>query len=370
MKNYKVMLRYLFALLIFIQGLIHLIGFAKAFGYGDVSQLTKNISKPVGMIWLFTALLFVVVAILLLLKKESWPIIVFVAIIISQLLIISDWKDAKWGTVANGIILFVSIAGYAQNQFESSFRKNVQANLDVTNTMRMKLLTKEDIQYLPLPVQRYIIYSEALNQPKVKNIRVTMHGEMRSKKMDWFKFKSVQYNFFDDASRLFFMKTMMFGIEVAGYHRYQNGIAGMQVKLFGLFPVMKATGPKMNIAETVTLFNDMCLMAPATLIDKRIQWESIDSLSAKATFTIESHKITATLYFNEQGQLINFISDDRYDTGDMKQYRFSTPVTVYQKINGRNVISFGEGVWHYPEGEFIYGKFYVENIEYNVSEVH
>lgn len=362
------MLRYLFALLILIHGLIHFMGFVKAFGYGTMAQLTKSISKPAGMLWLVTAILFIMATVLFLLKKEIWPIIIFIAIIISQVLIISVWKDAKWGTFANFIMMIVAIAGFAGNQFESSFRKNVQSKLSVTNNIKMDLLTKEDIQYLPLPVQQYIRFSEALNQPKVKNVKVVMYGEMRSKKMDWFKFKTVQYNFFDNPSRLFFMKAKMYGFEVPGYHRYENETARMQVKLFGLFPVMQAKGHKMDLAETVTLFNDMCLMAPATLIDKRIQWESIDSLSVKATFTNGINKITATLYFNEHGQLVNFISDDRYDIGDMKRYRFSTPVKKYQLLNGRNVISLGEAIWHYTEGEFVYGKFYLKDIEYNVTE--
>lgn len=361
------MLRYLFAFIILIHGLIHFMGFAKAFSYGNLTQLIKNISKPVGMLWLITAILFIIATIFFLLKKESWPVIAFIAMIISQILIITVWKDAKWGTIANIIILLVSIGGYAGYHFESTFRDDVKANLQATNAVKMDLLTDADIQYLPPPVQRYIRYSGALNQPKVKNIKVVLYGEMRSKTKSWFKFKSTQYNFFDNPARLFFMKAKMFGIEVPGYHRYQGGTASMQVKLFGLFPVMQAKGPEMNKAETVTFFNDMCLMAPATLIDKRIQWEPVDRLSAKATFTNGINKITATLYFNEQRQLVNFISDDRYDIGDMKQYRFSTPVKEYHEFNGRDIFSFGEGVWHYPEGEFVYGKFYLKSIEYNIT---
>ncbi|HET7115518.1 MAG TPA: DUF6544 family protein [Hanamia sp.] len=362
------MLRYLFAFLILINGLIHVMGFSIAFGFGNITQLTKNISKPAGILWLITAVLFIIATILFMLKKESWSVITFIAIIISQVLIITVWKDAKWGTIANIIILLVAIGGYAGYHFESTFRKDVKANLMATNATKMDLLTDADIQYLPLPVQRYIRYSGALNQPKVKNVKVVLYGEMRSKTKGCFKFKSVQYNFFNEPARLFFMKAKMFGIEVPGYHHYQNGTVEMKVKLFGLFPVMQATGPEMNKAETVTLFNDMCLMAPATLIDKRIQWETLDSLSAKATFTNGVNKITAALYFNEQHQLVNFISDDRYDIGDMKQYRFSTPVKEYNEFNGRNIFSFGEGVWHYPEGEFVYGKFYLKDIKYNVTD--
>jgi hypothetical protein len=92
----------------------------------------------------------------------------------------------------------------------------------------------------------------------------------------------------------------------------------------GLFDVVNIKGDIMNKAETVTVFNDMCLMAPATLIDPRIEWVSMDSLSAEASFTNGVNKISAMLYFNEQGQLINFTSDDR-SVLDMQQYRFQHP---------------------------------------------
>lgn len=123
----------------------------------------------------------------------------------------------------------------------------------------------------------------------------------------------------------------------------------------------------MFISETVTLFNDMCVFAPATLIDHQIQWKSIDENSVRAFFTNEGCTISAILYFNEKGQLINFVTDDRYDVRDMKKYRFSTPVDHYMEINGNRICTYGEAVWHYPDGPFTYGKFNLKTIEYNVS---
>ncbi len=362
------MLKYFFAFILFIHGLIHLMGFAKAFGYGNITQLTKDISKPNGLGWLLVALLFVVATLLFLLKKDTWPYIVIVAVVISQILIIPIWKDAKFGSIANVIIVLVAISAWSSQQFESTFKRDVKSHLLKKNTLQTDLLTEADIQSLPLPVQKYLRYSGAVNKPKVKNMKIVFDGEMRDKGKEFFKFNSVQYNFFDEPTRLFFMKATMFGTMVPGYHCYQNATATMQVKLLGLFNVVNAKGTEMNKAETVTVFNDICLMAPAALIDKRIEWIPIDSLSAKATFTNGINKITATLYFNVHGQLVNFISDDRYVIGDMKQYRFSTPVKEYIEMNGRNIWKYGETVWHYPDGEFVYGKFRLKSIEYNVAD--
>ena len=362
------MFKYLLSLIILVHGLIHCMGFTKGIGYSSASQLTKYISKPMGFLWLCTALLFVVTTVLHHYRKESWPYMAVAAIILSQVLIISAWHDAKFGTIANIIIFFVAIAGWGNQHFENKFIAHVKANLQNNNSSAAAFLLEADIQSLPQPVQKYVRYSGAINQPTLKSVRIVFDGEMRDKGKDWFTFKSIQYNLTEEPTRLFFMKAHMFGMMVPGFHNYQNKTAAMQVKLFGLFPVVQAKGNEMNKAETVTILNDMCLLYPSSLIDKRIAWSPIDSTSAKATFTNGDNKISAILHFNKLGQLTNFISDDRYAISDMKRYRFSTPVKNYKLINGRNVPTYGEAVWHYPDGDFVYGKFYLKTIDYNVYD--
>jgi hypothetical protein len=361
------MMKYILAFVVLMHGLIHFMGFAKAFHYGDMKQLTIPISKPVGLLWITTAFLFIITAALFLLKKEYWWVIAAAAVILSQIVISIGWKDARFGTIANIIILLAVIAGWGSSRFENSWRKDVSKHLEQTNRFTTELLLKADLQHLPQPVQRYLEYAGVLNKPKVKNMHVVFSGEMRDTGKDYFQFTSAQYNFFDVPARLFYMKGKMFGIIVPGYHRYMHATAIMNIRLFGLYPIVKKEGEVINKAETVTLLNDMCLLAPATLIDRRIRWEPVDSLSAKAIFTNTGITVSAVLYFNEQGQLIDFISNDRTAVADMRQYPWSTPVSDYKNINGLNIMSYGESIWHYPDGAFTYGKFHLEKIEYNVK---
>ncbi|WP_207726826.1 DUF6544 family protein [Anaerosolibacter carboniphilus] len=160
----------------------------------------------------------------------------------------------------------------------------------------------------------------------------------------------------------------MFGVPVIGFHAYAEGKAVMLIKLAGLFTVADGRGEEMNQGETVTIFNDMCIWMPASLIDKKIQWEEIDPLTVRATFHNKGNRISAVLYFNEKGELINFVSDDRYysPTGkNYRQVRWSTPVKNYKEMNGIKIASYGEAIWHFPEGEYCYAKFNVKEIEYN-----
>jgi uncharacterized membrane protein YidH (DUF202 family) len=361
-------MKVLFALLITIHGLIHFIGFAKAFGYGKIEQITKEIPKPMGMIWCITALALIIVGILFLLKKDGWSILAIIAAIVSQILIFTVWQDAKFGTIPNIIIIAVAILSLGITNFENSFHQDVRANLIRTNRLPIEMLTEADLQPLPESVQRYLRYANVIDKPKVKNVRIVFKGEMREKGKEFFPFTSEQYNFFDRPTRLFFMKAQMFGLTVPGYHKYSDAQATMDIRLFGLFPIVQHSGKIMDKTETVTLFNDMCLMAPATLIDRHIQWQELDRNSARAIFTNQGITISAILYFNDRGQLINFRSDDRTAISDMKQYPFFTPVADYQNIDGINIMSRGEAVWGYPDGNFTYGRFVFKNIRYNQSD--
>lgn len=360
-------MRIVLVLLIILHGLIHLMGFAKAFQFGEMAQFTKEISRPMGILWLLAALLFIVTAIGFFLRKDWWPILGIIMVILSQGLIFTTWADAKYGTIANAIILVVAIIGQSNLTFENSFKEDVAAAMSVV-APSPDILKDKDLESLPECVQNYLRYVGALGKPKVYNMKIVFTGEMRDKGKDWFKFTSEQYNFFGSPTRLFFMKAQVMGLPTYGYHKYTNEVANMRIKLLSLFSVVDLSEPELYPTETVTFFNDLCLFAPAALIDDRISWETLDSLSAKAIFNNNGTKISAILYFNEKGQLINFVSKDRYSVSEMKAFPFSTPASNYKNINGYQLPSYGEAIWHYPDMDFVYGKFEVVDLSYNVTD--
>ena len=88
-------------------------------------------------------------------------------------------------------------------------------------------------------------------------------------------FDAEQQRFVDQPTRLFLMRARMFGVvPVEAFHRLIDGHATMRVKVAGAIPMTNARGVEMDRAETVTLFNDMCLLVPGTLVDPGIVWES------------------------------------------------------------------------------------------------
>jgi hypothetical protein len=184
-------------------------------------------------------------------------------------------------------------------------------------------------------------------------------------------FTAEQINTFaDEPSRLFYMNASMFLVPFQVFHRYVGASASMQVRVAAVAQLIEVSGDEMTTAETVTLFNDMCIMAPATLIAPSVTWESVDAHTARATFTNAGRSIRAELSFNEGGELTDFRSDDRLkgssDGKSMTRVPWSTPMRDYRSFGPVRVASRGDARWHESTGEYPYIELELDALEYNV----
>ena len=180
-----------------------------------------------------------------------------------------------------------------------------------------------------------------------------------------------QHNFYDQPSRLFFMNASMWGVPFEAFHRFIGPSATMRVKIASAVTVVDAKGPEMDEAETVTLFNDLCVFAPGALIDGRIGWQQVGPRVVNATFTNLSHTIRAGLSFNDRAELTDYVADGRgalaADGKSFTKTRWSTPLGAYRAFGTRRLMSHGEGMWHPSDGEYSYLRFELDEIEYNVA---
>ncbi len=363
-------MRIVFLIIVLLHGFIHSLGFVKAFGINEVKELTIPVSKFSGIIWLVASILFLVYAWLFYQNSKHAWIVGLVSVILSQILVFYFWNDAKFGTIPNVIILVVALISLGSFLMHSEFTDRVNQDFKKNNSLKTDILTEKDIAHLPAPVQKYLHYTKSVGQPKIKNFKAEFVGGMRSKpEDDYMKLHSVQYNFYQHPSRYFYMTASKMGLPATGLHLYQNETATFQVKLLNWFKVVDARGDKMNQAETVTLLNDMCFIAPATLIDHRIKWEVISDTSTKAIYTNGNISISATLYFNEKGELINFVSNDRYDTDGIRydSHPWETPVENYRMINGYLLPAKAKLIYQKPDGDFTYGELEYKSVKYNLK---
>lgn len=100
-------MRNLIIILLLIHGLIHLMGFIKSIKPEKITGLKSEISKQVGLFWLLSSILFLSTIYFLLTGNPLWWAACGGATIISQIVIILSWQDAKFGTILNILLVIL-----------------------------------------------------------------------------------------------------------------------------------------------------------------------------------------------------------------------------------------------------------------------
>jgi hypothetical protein len=361
-----------FAVFLALHGLIHVAGFAKAFGYAELPAIRQPISHAMGIVWLAGGVLFMAAGISLLVWPRGWWALGAAAVVLSLAATIAAGADARLGLLANT----VAVAGIAIGLMaHGPFSQRAAYEHDVASVVRHDTgtpprISDADLAHLPALVQRYLRTVGVVGQPRVRNVHVTMHGRIRSAvDAPWMPFTAEQVNTIEPRARLFYMRSTRMGLPFYVYHRYAGAAATMRVKVLGAVTVVDESGETMTQAETVTLLNDLCVFAPAALIDPTIGWEDVDTSSVRATFTNAGHTIRARLVFAASGELIDFWSDDRRQTsgesGVMRPARWRTPLGEYRRFAGARLASAGEGRWHDASGDWAYIELSIDDVRYN-----
>ena len=102
------MLKAILIFFIFLHGLLHLIGFYRSFSKNGVIRLKGYMPKSHGLLWLICTALFLLTGFAIIFNVRGWMYFVIAALLISQVLILLSWKEARYGTFLNIAILVLS----------------------------------------------------------------------------------------------------------------------------------------------------------------------------------------------------------------------------------------------------------------------
>jgi hypothetical protein len=366
------MVKYIFAAILLIHGLIHLMGFVKSIKPGSIQQLSSHISKPVGMLWLLTALVFVLALILWMAKSHYWSWVCLAAIIVSQALIFSAWKDAKAGTIANLILLAIAWPEYGQMRFREMLTKEQNALMLPLTVMDTQVVTEKNIQHLPPIVQQWLRQSGTVGKPRVSFVRLTQTGKMKVKPNSaWFDFTATQY--FNTTKPAFVWDTrvsMPAGIYLIGRDKLEDGKGAMQIKLLSLINIVnEKDNPPLNTGTTQRYLAEMCWF-PSAAMEPYIHWEQMDSLRAKATVKMGDFQVEGTFTFNAAGEFQRFETIRYYGSGNEAiQAPWIIQPTAFKVFSGIKVPIKNKVTWKLNEGDFTWLELELTSLEFNTREI-
>lgn len=372
-------LRWIVVVVLVAHGLLHLPGAAKGFGWAEFAQLTQPIGPAGAALWLLAALLVLATAATLAVGARTWWwILAAVAAVVSQAAIVTSWSDARAGTA--GTVLLVIVAGYGflaegPTSFHAQWRDKA------TSAVRGQqadppVLTETDLDVLPGPLATYVRRTGAVGMPRVVNVHAELRGRIRSgPESEWMPFTGEQFNTYGPRpQRVFLIDATRAGLPVTVLHSYADTTATMRGRLLSLVTVLDSAGPEMDRGETVTVFNDLVLLAPGALVDAPVEWTEVDRNRVRGVFTTGDQSVTADVIFDDSGDLVNFHSEDRLRASDdgstFARQPWSTPMFGRRDFHGVRLPSVGEARWLDPEtGEwFTYIELEFTDVAYNVQE--
>ncbi len=247
--------------------------------------------------------------------------------------------------------------------------EKIKAYVRQAQQSSVEIISEADLAPLPEPVQRYLRYAQVLNKPKIKCAKVRQKGFMRtSPAQKAMPIEAVQYTtLVGNLTRIWYARVKIGPVNLLnGYDRFDNGNGRMLMRLLSVYPVVNVSGPEVDMSAFIIFVNDM-VMWPTAFLSDYIHWEPVDRLAACAQVRLHDKQFSVEMRFNEQGELVDFITEDRYQAvgKTFLRTKWSTPIRNYRIANGFRVPSEGEAVWHLPEGEFSYIQLTIGDILYD-----
>ncbi len=366
-------MKYIYAIVVFSHALIHILGFVKGFGLKDIKELTLPISRPVSLLWLTLVLLITIYGILFLTNnKYSW-LLGFMSVLFSQILIILFWKDAKFGTLPNIVILLVSMVSLGSYRFQDMVMKETNHILNQSEVCNKKDISESDIINLPNPVKNWLRNSGVIGKPFIYMGKVTQSAEMKMKpnQKNWIRATAVQYTTIETPAFIWVVDVSMNSVlNFVGRDKFQKGKGEMLIKIYSLIDVVKERGEKLDEGTIQRYLGEM-VWFPSLAVSRYITWEQIDDTTAKATMDYMGTKGSGTFYFNSRGDVTKFVAM-RYMGNDStsKKYEWVLLVEDYETFAGIKVPSKMTATWKLGEGDWTWLKLEITDIKYNENIEH
>lgn len=349
-----------------LHALIHALGFAKAFRWLPLPQLTLPISRLMGVFWLLTALALLLSGILMLMASRYWWVLTGISIAFSQLLILQSWSAAKYGTIVNGILLGAVIVGFGSWKFERTWHHLHDELVQEIPRKEAPLVTEESLRALPRPVQNWLRWSRIVGHPEIVSLSMKQKGTLRLKPEEtkWHPSESEQLIVVPSRSFVWSVHTRMMGLPVLGIDSFHKGQGSTWISLFGLIPVAHVAGdPKTNQSALQRFLGEIAWV-PSAALHPSIIWKERDEESAEATMTWGGAQGSAVFYFRPDGEPYKFVAQRFKDVSDEKPLEWVADMMASREFSGLRIPSRLKATWILPSGAITWYEFEVVEARY------
>ncbi|AVR46348.1 hypothetical protein C7S20_14335 [Christiangramia fulva] len=342
-------------------------GFLKAFHFSEISGISLSISKTEGFFWLLASLIFIGSEILFLVKISWWPFVAMAGILLSQILIIINWSDAKFGTILNIFLLILIIPAIGKFGFDSNTEAEIKQMELQKSISEEEVISENHLTDLPPIVQTWMKWSGASENKKINTVHLFQNGKMRTKpEGKWMPFIAEEFFNVNKPSFLWKTRVKMFpGIYLSGRDKLKDGKGAMLIKVMDFFPVVnEKDNEKINSGTMIRFLGEICWF-PTAAFSNSISWQEIDKNSAKAIFRQDGKEVSGIFHFSSEGELLTFEAECYYSSGpEAKKEKWLVETIQSDYFGEFRIPSRSKVSWILPNGDFHWLSLNITGIEY------
>lgn len=268
------------------------------------------------------------------------------------------------------VLLVTSSVVIGKITFKRKINNEVKEIFENSQKAKAEIITQADIKGLPEPVQKYLRYTQVIGKKEIRTVRLKQKGMFRRNvDQKWMPLKAQEYYTINPPAFIWYGNVKVTPLfSITARDRYFEGKGNMIIKLLSLLKVADAKGKEIDEASLIRYLNEI-MWFPTAYLNSNIRWESIDDNSAKATISDRGLTVSAILYFNENGEMTNFVAE-RLCSVTGKKEKWSTPISEYEEIKGIRIPTKGEAIWHLSSGDFSYFKLDSIDVGYNNTSIY
>jgi Family of unknown function (DUF6544) len=212
------------------------------------------------------------------------------------------------------------------------------------------------VAYLPEPARRWLGHAIVPGTPLLRSVELDMHGEIRLG--SWRSFKARQV--LAPLDGFVWSVTAHFaGLPLHGYDRHTRGTGQMCHKLFGVVPVVSATGPDLTRSAAGRLTSEIAFV-PAVAAAPEVAWRAVDDRDVVALLSCGGrvHEVTLTVGTSGALERVTIPRWSRLGKGPYREHLFAAVFHDEATFSGytipsRTTAGWGYGTEQWAEGAFI-----------------
>lgn len=266
-----------------------------------------------------------------------------------------------------GLILIYWNVPYSP--YKSAFTKRMKSRLEKVEKTS-EVCTKEEIEKLPVPLQRYCKFIGLENSPKHNAVHTLFKNTDFVFDSKSGKIIDMDYDlwlFYDKPYRSAFCTSSIKGIPFDGEDYCtddkQGGMKGFLGKTVQIFDESNSQGYK---AGLISWFAESLGINPSVMLSPYVTYETIDDCHVKATVNYNGVSGSGVITLNEEGAVIELYSDERQEEkvdGVMTKVGWLCEYKDYKMQDGLRRVNHVNCNKIFKDREFVY--FNSDNFQVN-----